>query len=222
MNLGPATWPELAAAASPVVVLPLGSCEQHGPHLPIDTDTRIAVALAARLATGRPELLVAPPLAFGASWEHHGFPGLLSLDGELLADVLVEVARSADWSTGVVLVNGHGGNLQGVREAVRRITSEERRVLSWWPRIADGDAHAGRTETSLMLALHPELVRLDRAVPGWTGDLGAIREHGVRAVSDGGVLGDPTGASAAEGDALLDSLTADLATHYDEWRRAAP
>lgn len=222
MNLGPATWPELAAAPPPVIVLPLGSCEQHGPHLPIDTDTRIAVALAERLAARRPGLLVAPPLAFGASWEHHGFPGLLSLDGELLADVLVEIARSADWSGGLVLVNGHGGNLQGVREAVRRITFEERRVLSWWPHVARGDAHAGRTETSLMLTLHPELVRPDRAAPGWTGALEAIREHGVRAVSDGGVLGDPTGSSATEGDDLLDSLVADLAARYDEWRRGAP
>ena len=95
--LGGERWPELVDRR-PLIALPLGSCEQHGPHLPLDTDTRIAVALAARLAGAMLDVLVAPPFTIGASWEHHEFPGLLSITNELLADVLVEVARSADWA----------------------------------------------------------------------------------------------------------------------------
>lgn len=220
MRLGELTWPELVGTA-PFVAVPLGSCEQHGPHLPLDTDARLATAFAEGLAAARPQVLVAPTLALGASWEHHGFPGLLSLNGELLADVLVELARSADWASGLVLVNGHGGNLQGVNEAVRRITMEDRRVLSWWPGVPGGDAHAGRTETSMLLALDPGAVRLDRIAPGWTGPLDEVRARGVRAVADRGVLGDPTGATAEEGRALLERLTADLVTRFDGWAPCA-
>jgi creatinine amidohydrolase/Fe(II)-dependent formamide hydrolase-like protein len=104
--LGDERWPELIGRR-PLIALPLGSCEQHGPHLPLDTDTRIAVALAARLAGAGLDVLVAPPLTIGASWEHQEFPGLLSMTNELLAAVLVEIARSADWAGGLVLVNGH-------------------------------------------------------------------------------------------------------------------
>ena len=87
------------------------------------------------------------------------------MTNELLADVLVEIARSADWAGGLVLVNGHGGNRAGVDAAVRRITDDGRAVLSWWPRVEGGDAHAGRTETSIMLALAPDAVRLEHARP---------------------------------------------------------
>jgi creatinine amidohydrolase len=97
-----------------------------------------------------------------------------------------------------------------------------RAVLPWWPRIAGGDAHAGRTETSLLLAIRPDLVRQDRAAPGATAPLasiaGQLRAGGVRAVASNGVLGDPTGASAAEGVALLDGLVTDLATAVAAWR----
>jgi len=238
-RLGETTWPQLgdpfpaagiapeaeleAADAeplpgAPVIVLPLGSCEQHGPHLPLDTDTRIAVALADRLVACRPGLLAAPPLSFGASWEHHGFPGLLSINAPLLADVLVELARSAEWAAGIVLVNGHGGNHAGVREAIERITFEGRRAMAWSPRIEGGDAHAGRTETSLLLALDPTLVRLGSAAAGHTGALGAVLHAGVAAVSPNGVLGDPAGASAVEGEKLLEALSRDLVEAVDRWR----
>ena len=203
--------------APPIVALPIGSCEQHGPHLPLDTDTRIAVALADRLATAVDGVVVAPPFAVTASGEHRGFPGTLSIGTDATTLVLIELVRSADWSRGVVFVNGHGGNASAVRAAVRTLTAEGRHVVAWWPRIADGDAHAGRAETSLMLAVAPHLVRLDAAESGNTGSLAelsaALTTGGVAAVSPNGVLGDPSGASAAEGGVLLDELAADLVMH---------
>jgi creatinine amidohydrolase len=125
--------------------------------------------------------------------------------------------RSADAFAGVVLIGGHGGNAEPVTRAVATLTSESRRVLAWWPRVEGGDLHAGRTETSLMLALRPDAVRLDAAAAGAVADVRELRERGVAAVSPTGVLGDPTGASADEGRGLLDALAADLLAAVDRW-----
>jgi creatinine amidohydrolase len=136
----------------------------------------------------------------------------------------VQLVRSADWSAGVVLVSAHGGNAAPLARAVATLTAEGRRVLAWSPRLAGwpgADAHAGRTETSLMLALAPDEVRLADAAAGERRPLrelaGALRSGGVRAVSPNGVLGDPAGASADEGRRLLDALGADLAAAVAAW-----
>ena len=211
--------PEVGAPGTRLLVVPLGSLEQHGPHLPLDTDTRIAVALATALADARPDVLVGPALPYGASGEHAGFAGTLSLGTEALSRAVVELVRSADHFAGVVLVNGHGGNHEALRSAHGVLTGEGRRVLLWGPGDPDGDAHAGRTETSLLLHLHPDAVRLDRAEPGATAPvaslMGAMRAGGVAAVAPNGVLGDPTGACAADGADLLARLTTDLVTATD-------
>ena len=221
--LGRTTWTEHhQAPRRALLAVPVGACEQHGPHLPLDTDTRIAAALAENLADKyEGEILVTPPLTISASGEHTGFPGTLSLGTEVFEQVIVELVRSADWSSGVVLVNGHGGNRVPVERAVRLLHAEGRKVLSWWPRVAGGDAHAGDTETSLMLAIAPDLVRMHRAEVGVTAPLGdvidEIREGGVRAVSRNGVLGDPLRASASAGRTMLTRLTIDLVAAVDEW-----
>ncbi len=107
----------------------------------------------------------------------------------------------------MLLVNGHGGNVTAVEAAAGRLRYEGRACLAWHAGLPDGDAHAGRSETSVMLALAPEAVRLDAAERGDVRPISQIlpvlREHGVRAVSANGVLGDPAGASAAEGERLL-------------------
>jgi mycofactocin system creatininase family protein len=217
--LGGSTWSEVAARGRALLAVPLGTVEQHGPHLPLDTDTRIAVALADRLAAARTDVTVGPALAYGASGEHAGFPGTLSIGTAALTEVLVELGRSADSFAGIVLVNGHGGNLDAVRAAIARLTTEGRRAMAWSPSVPDGDAHAGRTETSLLLALDPGCVRLDRAAAGATTPLpeliGELRRGGVAAVAPNGVLGDPTGASADEGTALFGHLTSDLVAAVD-------
>ncbi len=224
-RLGELTWPEVRdSARPPLVVVPVGSCEQHGPHLPLDTDTRVAVALAEALVQSfEPgEVVVAPPITVSASGEHAGFPGTLSYGNVVVESMLVELVRSADWSSGVVLVNGHGGNAIPVRRAVSTLTAEKRRVLPWWPHVTGSDAHAGNTETSLMLAIAPDLVRIDRAERGRmehvTDLIDELRAGGMRAVSPNGVLGDPHGATAAHGRSLLTRLTIDLVAAVDDWR----
>jgi len=223
-HLGRTTWADLyRAARRPLVAVPVGSCEQHGPHLPLDTDTRIAIALALSLAEsfGEGEVLVSPPLGITASGEHQSFPGTLSVGAEVLEQMVIELVRSADWSGGVVLVNGHGGNHGPVYNAVRQLHTEQRKVLSWWPKIEGGDAHAGESETAMMLALAPELVRTDAVEVGNTTPLaelmGEIERGGVRAVSVNGVLGDPRRATAAHGRTLLTKLSIDLVAAVDAW-----
>jgi creatinine amidohydrolase len=165
--------------------------------------------------------MVTPPLTITSSGEHAGFPGTLSLGSDVVESMIVELVRSADWSSGVVLVNGHGGNAVPVRRAVRTLTTEGRKVLAWWPRPPGGDAHAGATETSLLLAIAPELVRRELAVAGRTEQIAdlidELRAGGMRSVSKSGVLGDPRRATAAHGRSLLTRLTIDLVATVDEW-----
>jgi creatinine amidohydrolase len=216
------SWTEVADRGPVVVAVPIGSCEQHGPHLPLDTDTLIAELLATRLAEREPGVVVGPALTVTASGEHAGFPGTLSIGTAAMIDVVVELGRSADWSAGLVLVNGHGGNRDAVDTAVARLRGEGRSVLSWWPRVPGGDAHAGRTETSILLAAAPEQVRPAAVVAGATAPLveltGVLRRDGVRGVSPTGVLGDPTTATAEHGEELLAALVDDLVAAVTAWR----
>lgn len=213
-NLGSMTWTDLS---DPIVVVPIGSCEQHGPHLPLHTDTVIATELAADLVARRDDCVLAPPITISASGEHQGFPGTLSIGTDAMADVLIELARSADWAAGVVFVNGHGGNATAMERAGEVFRHEARRVLIWWPHLPHGDLHAGHTETSLMLALAPEQVRFGDATAGPTPAIDELIRHGVRPLSESGVLGDPSQATAADGTEAFRRLTDQLATAVDDW-----
>jgi creatinine amidohydrolase len=201
------------AVAADLVVVPLGATEQHGPHLPLGTDTTIALALATGLAFARRDAVVAPPLPYGSSGEHAGFPGTLSIGQDALRLVVVELARS--WSGPVLFVCAHGGNAQPLAAAMRAVPG----ARAWTPDFG-GDAHAGRVETSLMLALAPERVTEPREA-GNAAPLAelmpALRSGGVRSVAPNGVLGDPTGASAEEGRALLSRAVSELIAFTADW-----
>ena len=216
-------WPAVAAvAADRILVVPLGATEQHGPHLPCTTDTELATALAHELSARRDDVVLAPALPYGSSGEHGAFAGTLSIGAPAFTQVVIELVRSADAFAGVVLVCAHGGNAAPLTAAVEQLHTEGRRVLAWFPSIAGGDAHAGHTETSLMLAVRPEAVALERAAAGDTRPLAVLlpelRAGGVGAVSANGVLGDPHGASADDGLAILDALARDLDEAVERWR----
>ncbi|KAA1394213.1 mycofactocin biosynthesis peptidyl-dipeptidase MftE [Aeromicrobium ginsengisoli] len=213
MTLADRTWPEVDGR--PLVLVPVGSIEQHGPHLPLDTDTAIAEAVSRDVASAiGGNVLVAPSLAYGSSGEHQSFAGTSSIGTGILQSVVIELVRSmSTWAGRIVFVNAHGGNHAGLSKAVFQMLAEQHSV-AWVPcATEDVDLHAGVTETSLMLHLRPESVRLDLAEAGETRPLSEIMPllmaGGVGAVSPNGVLGDPSGASAAIGERVLAEMTAD-------------
>ena len=195
------TWVEQSEHPQRILILPLGSFEQHGPHLPMATDSLIATTIATDAAS-LVECDVAPALAFGASGEHQGFPGLLSIGTSVLHDVVVELLRSAreTWH-GVVLVSGHGGNVHALQDALSLAKYEGSRVALWLPRDPAGDAHAGKSETSFMLTLDEPHVRTIDVSPVAldTDQLAQVWREGIMGVSSSGVLGSPNEANATYG-----------------------
>lgn len=228
----------------PTLLVPLGSTEQHGPHLPLDTDTRIAAAVAAAVvAAGAGDvvaevgadtgaevgadtgagLLVAPAIPYGASGEHQGFPGTISIGTDALGALLIEYVRSAgDWARRVAFVNGHGGNVEALRTAVPVLRSEGRDAAWCGCTVEGADAHAGHTETSVLLHLCPEQVGAYDAVTGncepLAGLMPRLRTGGVVAVSASGVLGDPGTATAEAGARYLAAMVTDCARRVRRWQ----
>jgi mycofactocin system creatininase family protein len=227
-RLADLTWTDVAhRQRPPILLIPVGATEQHGPHLPIATDAIIAEALAdtliAQLLTQLPDhdaelpCLIGPTLHITASGEHQGFPGTISLGTEATCQTLIEIARSTDWAAGLLLINGHGGNHHAVTMAAEILAGEQRTLRAWWPRIPGGDLHAGLSETSLMLYLRPDLVDIAEAVVGPSPDLDRLKSQGVQPLSPSGVLGDPTTASPEHGHALFDALSQDLMESLRSW-----
>ncbi|QYJ16137.1 Putative mycofactocin system creatinine amidohydrolase family protein MftE [Rubrobacter xylanophilus DSM 9941] len=238
-RLAEMSWPEVeraVAAGATTVLLPLGATEQHGPHLPLGTDTVRAEALAGLLAERLPGALVAPALPFGCSDEHAGFPGLLGVGKETLARLIVDLARRmAGWGVErLVLLSAHGGNGEALSLARAMLRSELPGLAVWAPEdltslspatagvarragVPEGalGLHAGEGETSEMLHLRPELVRRERVRPGYTGDMESVvktlKAGGLRAAHESGVLGDPTLASAGRGASYLEARAEEIA-----------
>jgi len=225
IDLDTLTWPEVRAeidAGRDTVVVALGATEQHGLHMPLATDALIGDHLARRLAD-RLDAFVAPTVRVGCSEHHVGFAGTMSLAQEtyhaLVADIVDSLLRGGFGR--IVLLPTHGGNFGPLAAAVEKMDETVRaRVVALTDLgvlfqiaqmgeqehevpLAEGGLHAGEWETSMLLAIHPELVRMDRAQAGYTGDLetavGAMFTGGVASISENGAIGDPARASAEHG-----------------------
>ena len=208
------------------MIVPVGSTEQHGPHLPLDTDTRIATAVSRVLVDqlGGDELkwMVAPTIGYGASGEHEEFSGTVSIGTSALRLLLVEFGRSASrWASRLVFLNGHGGNVEALATAAALLRYEGRDV-GWCSCSAENaDAHAGHTETSVLLHISPADVWIDERVPGNRAPLGqlmpALRQGGIAAVSEVGILGDPTTATAEEGARIFAEMVDGCLRRVTRW-----
>jgi creatinine amidohydrolase len=222
------------------VILPLGALEEHGPHLPLGTDTFHALEVARRVARIRP-VAVAPPLFYGMCRSTREHPGTVSISGDALRALLLDLGREfcrQGWHN-LVFVSGHAGgtHISAVVESAERLLAELpavniavvnlldllREVLSDQPDLVQtrGDSHAGEVETALLLAAHPDLVQ-GSAPEEWPGFPRYLLVRDKRRYWPGGVWGNPGAASAAQGEAILAAEADRLAKIISRLEESAP
>ena len=221
-----------AFSRSAVFFIPVGSTEQHGPHLPLGTDYFQAVEISRRIAS-MCKGIVAPGIPFGYSENHMRFNGTVTLPGDLLKDITIAVCRSLyrHGADKIVLLNSHGGNIPALSMAAQELNGESRgrKVVNlFWLQMADQDAeisrlieqeigtHADEVETSVMLLFHEGLVHMESAgkeIPAvfmrtkHRDVLRTLLSQGVLKIQEltvSGVLGDPTRATKEKGEAIID------------------
>ena len=219
-------------ARGPVALLPLGALESHGEHLPAGTDNILAERLALALECAVPDLPVwrLPLVPYGQVWSLEQAPGSLGISGETLVAVLTDIARgaAAKGCVGLAVVNAHLGNAPYIREVQRRMKDRDFVVADFFypgagpaterlrrsPVARTGYMHACEIETSFMLHLAPEAVRMDRAVrnyPDFPPDFGILSVRWTE-FTDSPVLGDATAATADKGAEILADVVAAMAT----------
>jgi creatinine amidohydrolase len=219
------TWPQVQAeigAGRDTVVVALGATEQHGRHMPLATDALIGDHLA-RAVADRLDAFLAPTLRVGCSEHHVGFAGTMSLAESTFHAIVKDLVDSLlrGGFRRIVLLPTHGGNFGPLASAIAQLESTERAHVvaltdlgvlfeiaqlgeqEFGVPLAEGGLHAGEWETSLMLAIHPELVRMQSAEAGFTGDLqeavASMFAGGVASISENGAIGDPGRSSAEHG-----------------------
>lgn len=238
---------ELAPRAT--VVVPVGSTEQHGPHLPVCVDTAIITHLsqaAVRSASAEAPVVITPTLPFGFAHHHQPFGGTISLSMDTYLQVLTDIGRSLVTAgfRRILFINGHGGNAGPVAQITDRLVHEDRvdahvGATSYWFCASDVLAeldldgapkpgHAGSFETSCLLALHPELVRMEKT-PAREDELqplvhqnlpgAAIRRPGIWQESDGRT-DDSHAASRAIGQRVLDDIATSLSSFIVQFHRS--
>jgi creatinine amidohydrolase len=242
------SWPQIQQIDKKMpVVIPLGSCEQHGHHLPLFVDSIEVTAIAQRLEEQlHNRILLLPTLWLGHSEHHKDFPGTISVPASLYSEMIKSVARSVLRAgfTKLFFLNGHGGNETPASQALVELTGEDDLAdaaylgfASWWALASDSIkadrmgmttgsiSHACEYETSMVLAVRPELVRINEIVeapslaPWNSSELGKKarffrRFHRLTAA---GNLGKPTAATAEKGKSLINAVVADVVKFLEEF-----
>jgi len=213
------TFQEIAEAAAEIALLPVGAIEQHSFHLPVGTDFLCAQALAARVANELGNCYLLPALPFSCSHEHGDFAGSVWVRPATLAAIIEDLVRAvhAHGISKVALIVAHGGNWI-IKPTVREINLARTgvKVIMTNPEsfsIGQGvfpDIHSGRSETSLILHLHPEMVKTDRMAPDFAPAQGRefLDYTGMAGVSPTGLWGAPSQGTAEEGEKILRAATA--------------
>lgn len=241
MYIADETWPELRDyfENKSIALVPLGSTEQHGPHLPLATDHIIAEAYA-REAAERTGYLCTPTINIGVSPHHRQFHGTMWVDAPTFRDYVESFTRNLAYHgiDRVIYVNAHGGNVEHLREVGRHLRDEEVLYAVEWmwndsiPDLIDdlfaqNGPHGGPKETAMIQHLRPELVREDRLEDARDGGLTSFdeadtRKFGARTFydaadnTDNGVLGDQTDATAEKGEKMFEEASAQL-VRLCEW-----
>lgn len=240
------TWPEAEERFKEVDValLPVGAIEQHGPHLPLDTDAFDANYLAQRVAQAcsQPKPLVLPVIPYGVSYHHDEFKGTISISNETLSRLVYEIGMNTarNGIKKLVIINGHGGNGPALNFAAQRInedghifvcvdTGETSDVDIYEIAETPNDVHAGEIETSTSLAVRPHLVKMEKAsklIPRFSSRyLNFTSKRGVswyaytKRISQNGVMGDPTIASAEKGKKIWKIMIAHLVALVEDLKR---
>ncbi|MBK8084816.1 MAG: creatininase family protein [Devosia sp.] len=237
LDAATAAWQDVDAAikAGLVAVLPVGAVEQHGPHLPLLTDTILATGVARRIAEGCSGLLL-PAIAYGDAWTAEGWAGTLSLSPETLRLTVLDLGRGLRRMgvRGLVTLNGHFGNREPIALAARGLAEAGFPVLHLdYPRLeaiaaevveskpaGPGFYHADEVETSMLLALAPDSVHLDRARPEYPElpELFGVEPMQLSTFNRTGVFGDPRPATAEKGERLIGAIVAESLRLIEIWR----
>ncbi|ASI98898.1 creatininase family protein [Thermococcus celer] len=231
MRMEELTWPEFEKLKGSVdtVILPVGSVEAHGRHLPLGTDTFAPLEIAKRVEERLQELgfgvLVAPPVWYGHTFVLNAYPGTVNVGGGAFMAYVREIMRefAVEGFRRIVLLNGHGGNYSPLVLAAEEVAQEfpetEVWLVNWWLdfredilSVCSSQGHAGEDETSVMLAIRPGLVRMEEA-------RGRKRRSKVRVIKrdvgrelfPDGVNDDPSGATAEKGEAILSVVSEKIA-----------
>ena len=234
------TWPEIAGAVekTPWVLLSFGAVEEHGPHLPLGTDIFVAEQLSTRIASAA-DLIELPVMPFGQVWSLELFDGSLSISDETIVRLIVELADGLKrvGVKGLVLFTAHLGNTAALKRATRNLEEHgglPALVLSY-PGLATISAevrespeshpsimHADELETSVMLSLRGDMVRMELGVSEYPSYPGYFDQAPVRwdTVSKSGVFGDATLATAEKGDRIVDHVVTASAAIILEWKEA--
>ena len=240
---GELCWPDAEERFEVVdtVLLPVGAMEQHGPHLPLDTDAYDADYLARKVAEAcsDPKPMVLPLIPYGVSYHHDDFKGTVSIDNETLSRLIYDIGMSVarNGFRKLVIINGHGGNSPALNHAAQMINRDARIFVCVdtgetsdvdIERLVEtpNDVHAGEIETSTTLAIRPHLVRMDRIqreIPefsvrylNFTSKRGISWYAHTEKISASGIMGDPTKATAAKGARMWEMMITHLTAFVEE------